>query len=117
MTLEILGIDISGDSLWFNHNGTEADITAPKLAILRMRIIREDRATVPWQDMWLDESEVTTLIKALGDHNSGQSALTLYPIEPCRYCHTASIILIDGDGHCTDHAQAYGMREDEGMAS
>jgi hypothetical protein len=116
MTLEILGIDISGDSLWFNHNGHETDITPSELAILRMRIIREDRATVPWGDMWLDESEVTTLINALGEHDSGVSVLVLYPLVPCRYCDTASVVLIEGDGHCADHAQSYGLREDEGAA-
>ena len=106
-TMEILGQDHAGDSLWVHwSDGDEFEVTPVDLAIARRSVARGYSAFL--HGRWLDESEVTTLIAAM------DAPQRFWPPVICREgdCGAEASVRIEGEPYCHGHAQGYTAREE-----
>jgi hypothetical protein len=95
-TLEILGKSPTGTVLWVRIDGKKGPVTLTDLAIARRSVSRGYSGRLSGH--WVDEEQVTTLIKAM------DAPQPLYPTRPCRDCGTGASHLIEGDPYCHVHA-------------
>lgn len=114
--LVILGIDASGNDIWFARED-EVFASFPELAQLRRSVASQmSGGMVDHYGTRLDESDVSALVKAMEEHVSGERLLPLYPLQICRTCGLDAVALIEGTWLCRGHVEGYGRREDEATA-
>lgn len=116
MTLEILGVDRSGD-LHANVHRVASAFTPTDLAVLRRYVASSATGRVGHSSdgvftVYLDESDVTELVAALGRHESGECPQPLWPVESCRLCDRDGVRVVDGELLCGSHLSALAHAED-----
>lgn len=104
--MEIHGQDHTGDFLWVNLEGREVDVTPADLARARRSIQRGYSGRARIHGCWLDEEQVSLLIKAM------DAPQALYPTVACKYCGTDASELIEDEPYCHGHAQGHTAREE-----
>jgi hypothetical protein len=105
--LEILGQDWSRDYLWISLDGSdEFEVTPNDLAIARRSVQRGYSARL--RGHWLDESQITDLIKAM------DAPQPYWPPVLCEDgdCGAEAVTNIEGRKVCHGHAAGYTAREE-----
>ena len=107
--MEIHGQDHSGDFLWVSLEGREVDVTPADLARARRSIQRGYSGRARIHGCWLDEEQVTTLIRAM------DAPQPYWPPVLCEDgdCGTEASETVEGRKVCHGHGLGFTAREDE----